>query len=57
MANNALQEMVALLGYPVVGNPTQYVVEQAFARIGLDWRYLTLEVAPENSGNPTRCAG
>ena len=29
------RKTVALLGYPVGGNPTQYVVEQAFARIGL----------------------
>ena len=54
MANNSLQEIVALLGYPVGGNPTQYVVEQAFARIGLDWRYLTLEVPPESLADAVR---
>lgn len=36
------------MGQPVAGNPTQYMMEKAFARAGLDWRYLTLEVAPEN---------
>jgi shikimate dehydrogenase len=46
--HSPLQEIVALLGYPVAGNPTQYMVERAFSRLGLDWRYLTLEVAPEN---------
>jgi len=45
--SNPLQEIVALFGYPVAGNPTQYLMEKAFARAGLDWRYLTLEVAPE----------
>ena len=35
------------MGQPVAGNPTQYMFEKAFAAAGLDWRYLTLEVAPE----------
>ena len=35
------------MGQPVAGNPTQYMMEKAFAKAGLDWRYLTLEVAPE----------
>jgi len=36
------------MGQPVAGNPTQFVMERAFAAAGLDWRYLTLEVTPEN---------
>jgi shikimate dehydrogenase len=44
----AIQEIVAVFGQPVAGNPTQYMMEKAFADVGLDWRYLTLEVAPEN---------
>jgi shikimate dehydrogenase len=32
------------MGQPVAGNPTQYMMEKAFAAAGLDWRYLTLEV-------------
>ncbi len=36
------------MGQPVAGNPTQYMMEKAFAAAGLDWRYLTLEVAPES---------
>jgi len=35
------------MGYPVAGNPTQYMVEKAFGAAGLDWHFLTLEVAPE----------
>jgi shikimate dehydrogenase len=31
----------------VAGNPTQYMMEKAFAAAGLDWRYLTCEVPPE----------
>ncbi len=43
-----LQEICACFGQPVAGNPTQYMMERAFAHHGLDWRYLTLEVPPEN---------
>lgn len=52
--HNPLLEIVALLGYPVAGNPTQYMIERAFARAGLDWRYLTFEVGPENLGDAMR---
>ncbi|HSK15666.1 MAG TPA: shikimate dehydrogenase [Gaiellaceae bacterium] len=44
------QELVALFGRPVDENPTQVMVEAAFRRHGLDWRYLTIEVAPEDLG-------
>jgi shikimate dehydrogenase len=41
------QQVVACLGQPVAGNPTQYMMEKAFAAAGLDdWRYLTFEVPP-----------
>ena len=36
------------MGQPVAGNPTQFMMERAFAAAGVDWRYLTLEVPPEN---------
>jgi shikimate dehydrogenase len=54
VSNASLQEIVALFGYPVAGNPTQYVMEKAFARAGLDWRYLTFEVAPEKLADAVR---
>ena len=47
MSASNLQEVVCCLGQPVAGNPTQYMMEQAFAAAGLDWRYLTCEVPPE----------
>lgn len=49
-----LQEICALLGQPVAGNPTQYMIEQAFAHHGVDWRYLTLEVPPADLGDAVR---
>lgn len=42
------------MGQPVAGNPTQYMMEKAFAAAGLDWRYLTLEVPPENLADAVR---
>lgn len=40
------QELVGVFGQPVAENPTQVMIEAAFRDMGLDWRYLTLEVAP-----------
>jgi shikimate dehydrogenase len=47
MSSAPLQEIVCCLGQPVAGNPTQYMLEKAFAAAGLDWEYLTCEVPPE----------
>ena len=38
----------------MAGNPTQYMIEKAFAYHGLDWRYLTLDVAPEDLADAVR---
>lgn len=46
MPVNPLQEVICCLGQPVAGNPSQYLMEKAFVASGLDWRFLTLEVAP-----------
>ncbi|MCO6454341.1 MAG: shikimate dehydrogenase [Pirellulaceae bacterium] len=42
------------MGQPVEGNPTQFMMERAFAAAGLDWRYLTLEVPPALLGDAVR---
>jgi shikimate dehydrogenase len=49
-----IQEICCCFGQPVAGNPTQYMMERAFAHHGLDWRYLTLEVSPEDLGDAVR---
>lgn len=54
MPASQLQEICACLGQPVAGNPTQYMMERAFANHQLDWRYLTLEVSPESLGDAIR---
>lgn len=45
---NFRQELVGCFGFPVAENPTQAMVEPAFRSLGLNWRYLTLEVRPES---------
>jgi shikimate dehydrogenase len=56
VSNSPIQQIVAVFGQPVAGNPTQYIMEKAFAKAGLDWRYLTLLVTPENLGDAVRGA-
>src|SRR6185437_16692255 len=50
------QGLVGVFGYPVAENPTQAMLEPAFADMGLDWRYLTVEVRPEDLGDAVRGA-
>ncbi len=51
-----LQGLVGVFGFPVAENPTQPMIEAAFAEMGLNWRYLTVEVTPENLGAAVRGA-
>lgn len=48
MAKNFKSELVACFGQPVAENPTGEMQEAAFQKAGMAWRYLTIEVAPEN---------
>jgi shikimate dehydrogenase len=52
--SSSVQPVLALLGLPVAGNPAQYMVEKALAHHGLDWRYLSVEVAPERLEDAVR---
>ncbi len=54
MTSPAVQPLLALLASHVGGNPTQYMFERAFAHHGLDWRYLTFEIGPEDLGDAVR---
>jgi shikimate dehydrogenase len=47
MPANYKAELVGVLGQPVAENPTGVMQEAAFSACGLNWRYLTIEVAPE----------
>ena len=44
---NYKAELVGVFGHPVAENPTIVMIEAAFRDIGLNWRYLTIEVYPE----------
>ncbi len=47
-APNFKQELTGVFGHPVAENPSQAMVEAAYRHHGLDWRYLTLEVRPDD---------
>ena len=53
---NFKQEIVGVFGHPVAENPTQAMMEAAFRHHGLDWRYLTLEVGPDDLADAVRGA-
>lgn len=44
---NYRAELVGVLGDPVDGNPTGVMEEAGFAHAGLNWRYLTVKVLPD----------
>ena len=56
MTRSFKQELVGVFGHPVAENPTQAMIEPAFAAMGLDWRYLTVEVRPEGLADAVRGA-
>lgn len=48
MAANYKAELTGVFGYPVTENPTGVMQEAAFRALGLNWRYLTIEVKPHD---------
>lgn len=56
MPSASLIEKCCLIANPAAGNPTQYLVEQAFERSGFDWRFMTFEVEPAGLGDAMRGA-
>jgi len=52
--SSSVQPILVLLGHPIAGNPTQFMMERAFARHELDWRYLSVEVLPEHLADAVR---
>ena len=41
-------ELVGVFGHPVAENPTVVMHEAAFTELGMNWRYLTIEVLPDD---------
>jgi len=44
LMNGPLSPLYCCIGDPVVGNPTQYMMEEAFTALGHPGRYLTIEI-------------
>ena len=51
MATNYKSELIGVFGHPVAENPTVVMLEAAFKALNLNWRYLTIEVLPEDLEN------
>src|SRR5947208_2357297 len=45
---NFLHELTGSMSQGAAGNPTVAMVEAAFAHHGLHWRYINMEIPPEN---------
>lgn len=54
--DNFLHELIGSMSQGAAGNPTVAMVEAAFAHHGLHWRYINMEVTPENLGDAVRGA-
>ena len=55
-ASNFLHELTGSMSQGAAGNPTVAMIEASFAHHGLHWRYLNMEVAPEDLGAAVRGA-
>ena len=54
MSNQSLLEKFCLIGQPVAGNPTHYMIEQAIRQASVDVRFLTFEVSIDEFGDAMR---
>jgi shikimate dehydrogenase len=53
---NFKQDLTAAFGSPIAENPTQVMIEAAYRQLGLDWRYLTIEVEKDELADAVRGA-
>ena len=44
VSSHSQQDVCCLMGDPIAGNPTQYMLEKAIAAGRLDWRFLTFKI-------------
>lgn len=42
------EPIIAIIGHPIAGNPSQLAIERSLNSLGLEWRVLSFDVAPEN---------
>jgi len=55
-AQSFLHELTGSMSQGAAGNPTVTVMEAAFAHHGLHWRYINMEVAPDDLADAVRGA-
>jgi shikimate dehydrogenase len=55
-SQNFLHELVGSMSQGAAGNPTVAMVEAAFAHHSLHWRYVNMEVTPDELGDAVRGA-
>ena len=53
---NFKQDLTGFFGQPAAENPTQVMIEAAYRHHDLFWRYLTIEVAPQDLADAVRGA-
>lgn len=56
MSKNFLHELVGSMSQGAAGNPTVAMIEAAFEHHGLHWRYVNMEVTPDDLGTAVRGA-
>ncbi len=42
------EPIVAVIGHPIAGNPSQFALERSLHEMNLDWRVLSLDVQPDD---------
>ena len=42
------EPIIAVIGHPIAGNPSQFAVERALQSMDFDWRVLSFDVLPED---------
>ena len=42
------EPIIAIIGHPIAGNPSQLAIERSLHSLGLEWRVLSFDVEPEN---------
>lgn len=40
------EPIIAVIGHPIAGNPSQFAIERSLEALALDWRVLSLDVRP-----------
>ena len=42
------EPIIAVIGHPIAGNPSQFAIERALAALELEWRVLSFDVHPDH---------